>query len=101
MTGRRGRRGKQLLDGLQEKRGCLNLKDEALDRAVCGTGFGRGCGPVVRQTADWLRKYERVINHWTLIHWPDHNDKCRLRNRSLYCALSGKGVTVKASLIEK
>jgi len=30
-TGRRGRRPKQLLDGLKEKRRCWKLKEEALD----------------------------------------------------------------------
>ena len=28
------------------------MKDEAVDRTVWRTGFGRGYGPVVRQTAD-------------------------------------------------
>jgi len=28
------------------------LKEEALDRTLWGTGFGRGYGPVVRQTTD-------------------------------------------------
>jgi hypothetical protein len=46
MTGRRGRRRKQLLDGLKEKRRYWKLKEEALDR------FGRGYGPVVRQTTE-------------------------------------------------
>jgi len=27
-----------------------NLKEEALDRALWRTGFGRGCGPLLRQT---------------------------------------------------
>jgi len=48
VTGRRGRRCKQLLDGLKEKRGYCKLKEEALDRTVWRTGFGRGYGPVVR-----------------------------------------------------
>jgi hypothetical protein len=30
------------------------LKEEAVDSTVWGTGFGRGCGPVVRQTAVWM-----------------------------------------------
>jgi hypothetical protein len=33
MTGRRGRRRKQLLDDLKEKRGYWKLKEEALDRS--------------------------------------------------------------------
>jgi hypothetical protein len=52
MTGRRGRRRKQLLDGLKEKRRYWKLKEEALDRTVWGTGFGRDYGPVVRQTTE-------------------------------------------------
>jgi hypothetical protein len=49
VTGRRGRRRKQLLGDLNEKTGYCKLKDEALDRTVWRTRFGRGCGPVVRQ----------------------------------------------------
>ena len=41
VTGRRGRRRKQLLDDLKEKRGYCKLKEEALDRTVWRTGFGR------------------------------------------------------------
>jgi hypothetical protein len=52
LTGRRGRRRKQLLDGLKEKKRYWKLKEEALDRTVWRTRFGRGYGPVVRQTAD-------------------------------------------------
>jgi len=48
---RRGRRHKQLLNDLKEKSGYCKLKEEALDRTVWRTRFGRVCGPVVRQTA--------------------------------------------------
>jgi hypothetical protein len=50
MTGRRGRTRKQLLDDLEENREYCNLKEEALDRTLWRTRFGRGYGPVVRQT---------------------------------------------------
>jgi hypothetical protein len=50
MTGRRGRRSKQLLDDLKEKRRYWKLKEEALGRTLWRTRFGRGYGPVVRQT---------------------------------------------------
>jgi hypothetical protein len=30
------------------------LKEEALDRTLWRTRFGRGYGPVVRQTAEWM-----------------------------------------------
>jgi len=48
VTGRRERRGKQLLDGLKKSRGYCTLKEEAIDRTVRGTGFGRGYRSVVR-----------------------------------------------------
>jgi hypothetical protein len=50
VTGRRGRRRRKLLDKLKERRGDSHLKEEALDRTVWRAGFGRGFGPVVRQT---------------------------------------------------
>ena len=50
VTGRRGRRRKKLLDDLKGRKGYSHLKEEALDRAVCRPRFGRGFGPVVRQT---------------------------------------------------
>jgi len=50
VTGRRGRRRRKLLDDLKERRGYSHLKEEALDRTMWRAGFGRGFGPVVRQT---------------------------------------------------
>ena len=50
MTGRRGRRRRKLLDDLKEIRGYFHLKEEALDRTMWRARFGRGLGPVVRQT---------------------------------------------------
>jgi len=43
--------GGKLLDDLKERRGYSHLKEEALDRTMWRAGFGRGFGPVVRQTA--------------------------------------------------
>jgi hypothetical protein len=51
VTGRQGRRRRKLLDDLKERRGCSHLKEEALNRTVWRARFGRGFGPVVRQTA--------------------------------------------------
>jgi hypothetical protein len=48
-TRRRGRRRKQLLDELKEARRYWKWKDHTLWR----TQFGRGYGPVARQTATW------------------------------------------------
>jgi hypothetical protein len=47
VTRTRGRRRKQLLDDLGDKRGYSHLKEEALDRIKWRNCFGRGCGPVV------------------------------------------------------
>jgi hypothetical protein len=52
MAGSRGRRRKQLLDDLKEKRRYKELKGEALDRTLWRTRFGRGYVPVVRQTTE-------------------------------------------------
>jgi hypothetical protein len=52
VTGRRGRRCKQILDELKETRACCELKEEALDRTVWRTHFGRGSEPVVRQITE-------------------------------------------------
>jgi hypothetical protein len=51
VTGRRGRRRRKILDELKERRGHSHLKREALDRTMWRARFGRGFGPVVKQTA--------------------------------------------------
>jgi len=58
VTGRRGRRRKQLLNDRKEKKGYWNFKEEALDRALRRTRFGRGYGPVVK------RQQDAGINVW-------------------------------------
>jgi hypothetical protein len=50
VTVRRGRRRKQLMDDVKEKRRHWKLKEKALDRTVWRTRFGRGYGLVIRQT---------------------------------------------------
>jgi hypothetical protein len=52
VTRRRGRRCKKLLDDLKDRRGSSHLKEEALDRTMWRNRFGRGFGPVVRQTTE-------------------------------------------------
>jgi len=47
---RRGRRRKQLLDELKDKKRYRKLKDGAVDRTMERTRFGRGRGPVAMQT---------------------------------------------------
>jgi len=50
VTGILGRRCRKPLDDLKERRGYSHLKEEALDRTMWRARFGRGFGPVVRQT---------------------------------------------------
>jgi hypothetical protein len=50
VTGRRGIRRRKLLDDLKKRRGYCHLNEEALDRTMWRARFGRGFGPVVRQT---------------------------------------------------
>ena len=52
VTRRRGRRRKNLLDDLKDRRGYSQLKEEALDRTIWRNRFGRGVGPVVRQNTE-------------------------------------------------
>jgi hypothetical protein len=50
VTERRERIRQKLLDDLKERSGYSHLKEEALDRSMWRARFGRGSGPVVRQT---------------------------------------------------
>jgi hypothetical protein len=53
MTERQGRRrSKQLLDDLKVARGYQKLKEAAADCTVWVTRFGRGYGPVARQSTE-------------------------------------------------
>jgi len=52
VTRRRGRRRKKLLDGLKDRRGYSHLKEDALDRTMWRSRFGRGFGPIVRQVTE-------------------------------------------------
>ena len=57
MTGRQRRRRRKLLDDLKERREYYHLKEEALDRTMWRAGFGRGFGPVVRQTNNEIKHF--------------------------------------------
>jgi len=50
VTGRQGRRCRKLLDDPKERRRYSHLKEEALDHTMWRARFGRGFGPVIRQT---------------------------------------------------
>jgi hypothetical protein len=58
VTRRRGRRGKQPLDDLKEKRGYWKFEEEIIDRTLWRNRFCRGYGPVViRAEKDELDTY--------------------------------------------
>jgi hypothetical protein len=61
VTGRRGRRRRKLLAGCREGSGYPHLKEEALDRTMWTARFGRGFGPVVRQTAKWMNEFKEKV----------------------------------------
>jgi hypothetical protein len=52
VTSRRGRRRKKLLDDLKDRKGCCQLKEEALVRTMWRNRFGRDFGPVIWQITD-------------------------------------------------
>jgi hypothetical protein len=76
VTGRQGRRRRKLLDGLKERRGCSHLKEEVLDRTMWRGCFGRGFGPVVRQTTKWMN--ERIASYADIISMCDYCFKPRV-----------------------
>ena len=53
---RRGRRCRNLLDDLKDRRGYSHLKEEALDRTMWRNHFGGGFGPVVWQNTEWMNE---------------------------------------------
>ena len=57
VAGRRGRRRKQLVDGLMENRGYWKSKEEALNSTLWRTGFGRVCWHIARLTTEWMKFY--------------------------------------------
>jgi hypothetical protein len=61
MAGRRGSRCKQILDDLKETRGYWKLKEEAIDRTVWITGFGRGYKPVVRERKERMNEARNAM----------------------------------------
>jgi len=62
VTGRYGRRCQQPMDDLNEKRGCWKLKQEALDSILWRTCFGKGYGPVVKRTTEWMKEWVEWMN---------------------------------------
>ena len=52
VAGKWGKRHKQLVDDLKEKRGYWKFNGEVLDHTLWRTHYGRGYGPVIRHTTE-------------------------------------------------
>jgi hypothetical protein len=52
VTGRQGKRRKQVVDELKETRGYWEFKEDSLYRTLWRNGFGRDYGPVARRTTE-------------------------------------------------
>ena len=85
VIGRRGRRRGKLLDGLKEMRGYSHLREEALERPMWKACFGRGFGPVIRQTAIWMIDIMMTfIQQWVLYRmWIRYSSCCVV----VYCLM--------------
>jgi hypothetical protein len=69
VIGRQGRRSRKLLDDLKKRRGYSHLKEEALDRTMWNPRFGRGFGPVVRQTAKLINIKSHGVIYHSAVHF--------------------------------
>jgi hypothetical protein len=74
VTGRRGRRRRKLLDDLKERKGYFHLKEESLDRSMWRARFGKGFGPVVRQTTK--------LTNYRIFYAYSRNGKCEVGNNN-------------------
>jgi len=91
VTGRWRRRRTQLPDYLKERRGYCKLIEEELHLTVWTAYFGRGYGPFVRQTADWLIDWlvDWLID-W-LVEWMNEYS-VYINDRVLFCFQSNSFV---------
>ena len=60
VKGRRGRKHRQMLENVKERRGYWKLNAEALDRTLWRTRYGR---PVVRRATEWMNSVLCAYNH--------------------------------------
>ena len=70
VTRRWGRRRKNILDDLKDRRGYSHLKEEALDCTRWRNRFGRGVGPVVRQTTEWMNNENCIYKSSPSVEFP-------------------------------
>ena len=87
VTGRRGRRRKELMDELKERRGYWKLKEKALDRTLWQTCFERGYGSVVSQSTEWLKQMYKKVTYTEGVLWTQIST---FGEMDLYPILSGR-----------
>ena len=68
MTGRRGRRCKQLLNDVTEPTGYWKLKEDALDRILWKTRFGRGTYVCTLVRSTFVELWTLTIQQFTAVH---------------------------------
>jgi len=107
IEGKRGRRRKlKHQDEPEEKRRCWNLKEEALDRTVWRTPFGRCYGPAVcdigikNDGMGWARgSYEGGRGSWILLGRPQgkrsHGKPTRSWDHNIETVFNKCAVTVR------
>jgi hypothetical protein len=84
VSGRRGRKRKQLLDERKEKSAYWKLKKETRDRTLWKTRFGRGFG-LVRQTTEIMNDVDGARSaHETSLHEACAQKKETERKRPLW-----------------
>jgi hypothetical protein len=81
VTGRRGRRRRKLLDDLKGRRRYSHLKKGALDLTMWRARYGRGFGPVVRQTTKRMNDNSESVQIVTNVLC------CIARSHKFYCQL--------------
>ena len=64
VTGKCGRRRNQLLDDRKANGAYWKLKEEALDRSLCRSRFGRGYGPLARLRDERMNIFYTVNTRW-------------------------------------
>ena len=80
-----GRIRRQLLDDLKEIKLYRKIKAEAIDRTVWRIRFGRGCGPVVRQTTERKNYLQRKKSDYhKLNHQRFEKKKLRVQSEETF-----------------
>jgi len=99
VTGRRGRRHKQLLDDSHEARGYWKLKQEAPARTLFRTHFGRANGHVVRQTTEWMNEFIfHVLRRWVIWEYVFEIPEARtLSEKVVACLKTLYGHSIKST----